>query len=592
MTPLSEHQSGRNPSKTFHRPLTQGPGTAKYVARDRDVSGAFWGEQIGEQVGARPEQPEPFLRGCLYPGLSDAAYPRANPTDSEHLPTDVWHAAQVPAGVRLEFVGEVDAVRIFYRTTTANLGYRGDGAGCTFSLYRAGQKIAEEDAVLGEGVVQLPLYGEPGRPAIVYLPEGMKPIVSGIEGIGGPIEPAPRQPRWLSYGEAVTQGWLASSPAMAWPAVTARKLGLDLCNFGYAGSTRADTATALAIAETPAEIVTISIGANIWSRFPHTPALCVEEVRAMLTLVRAGHPQTPIVVVSPLVRPEAEDTPNQLGSTLTELRIAIEEAVRERMISGDVRLHLVEGSTVVGVADLADGRYPGDDGHIRIAAAVGKVISPLVAELRDRAEARWEAERQAANPVEMPPLPSTDFLRQVGTVEVHRAPAAAPHMVPANASFVAPPAAPVSSGVPHGQARVPVPVQAARLPEHVHALAHAPAHAYVASHVPAAQMPGPVPSAAAPMQAQAQAQAAQAQAAAATYQDAGAPLAGYSAPGHDQYAASEEDGYVPSSSDRYATLQPASQQAPQPTGYPYGVPPDPPGAGANPYGYADSPREQ
>ena len=125
---------------------------------------AIVGEQIGEQVGARPEQPEPFLRGCLYPGLSDAAYPRANPADSEHLPTDVWHAAQVPAGVRLEFVGEVDAVRIFYRTTTANLGYRGEGAGCTFSLYRSGQKIAEEEAVLGEGVVQLPLYGEPGRP--------------------------------------------------------------------------------------------------------------------------------------------------------------------------------------------------------------------------------------------------------------------------------------------------------------------------------------------------------------------------------------------------------------------------------------------
>jgi hypothetical protein len=530
-------------------------------------------------VGARPEQPEPFVRGCLYPGLSDVAYPRANPTDSEHLPTDVWHAAQVPAGVRLEFVGEVDAVRIFYRTTTANLGYRGEGAGCTFSLYRSGQKIAEEEAVLGDGVVQLPLSGEPGRPAIVYLPEGMKPMVTGIEGIGGLIEPAPRQPRWVSYGDAVTQGWLASSPALAWPAVTARKLGLDLCNFGYAGSTRADTASALAIAATPAELVTISIGANNWSRFPHTPALCVEEVRAMLTLVRAGHPSTPIVVVSPLIRPEAEDTPNQLGSTLTELRIAIEEAVRERMISGDVRLHLVEGSTVVGVADLADGRYPGDDGHIRIAAAVGKVISPLVGELRDRAEARWQAEAAAANPVEMPSLPSTDFLRQVGTVEVHQPRTVAPQMVPANPAFLAPPAAPAPTGVPQGHpVPVPGPVQAARLPEpvHAHAHAHVQAHSYVPSHAPAApmhaqmpaQMPGPVPSASAP---------APAGPAAAT--DVGAPLAGYSTPGgQSPFATSEETGFAPSVSDRYAALQPVPQQSSQPTGYPYDVPPDPPGA--------------
>ena len=185
--------------------------------------------------------------------------------------------------------------------------------------------------------------------------------------------------------------------------MTARKLGLDLCNFGYAGSSRTDTAAAMRLADTPAEIVSISIGANTWSRFPHTPSLCAEEMRAMLTLVRAGHPNAPIVILSPLVRPDAEDTPNRLGSTLTELRIAIEEAVRERMISGDVRLHLVEGSTVVDVSDLADGRYPGDDGHIRIAAAVGKVISPLVGELRASAEARWEAEAAASNQVETAP---------------------------------------------------------------------------------------------------------------------------------------------------------------------------------------------
>ncbi len=512
-------------------------------------------------MGARPEQPEPFLRGCIYPGLSDVAYPRANPTDSEHLPNDVWHAAQVPVGVRLEFVGEVDAVRIFYRTTTANLGYRGEGAGCTFSLYRSGQKIAEEEAVLGEGVVQLPVSGEPGRPAIVYLPEGMKPIVTGIEGVGGPIEPAPRQPRWICYGDAVTQGWLASSPALAWPAVVARKLGLDLCNFGYAGATRTDTASALSIADVPAELVTISVGADNWSRFPHTPALCVEEVRAILTLVRSGHPQTPIVIMSPLVRPEAEDAPNRLGSTLTELRIAIEEAVRERMISGDVRLHLVEGSTVVGVTDLDDGRYPGDDGHIRIAAAVGKVISPLVNELRERAEARWEAEATAANQVEMPPLPSTDFLRQVGSVEHHQTQVVSPQ-VAANTGFGGAPPAPATPGVPPAPVHAPVPVQAAaRLPEPVHA------HAYAN-----AQVPGPVPTAASVAAAPAQ-----------SY-DAGTPLAGYATPNQDHYASGQDEGYAPASSEHYATLQPASQSPAQPAGYPYGVPPDPPGSsypGAN-----------
>ncbi len=490
---------------------------------------AVRGEQIGDQVGARPEQPEPFLRGCLYPGLSQVAYPRANPSDSEHLPGDVWNAAQVPAGVRLEFVGDVDAVRIFYRTTTANLGYRGEGAGCTFSLYRSGQKIAEEEAVLGEGVVQLPLSGEPGRPAIVYIPEGMKPVIAGIEGVGGQIEPAPRQPRWVCYGDAVTQGWLASSPAQAWPAVTARKLGLDLCNLGYAGSARTDTATAVTIADTAAELVSISIGADNWGRFPHTPALCVEEMRALITLVRAGHPNTPIVILSPLVRPEAEDMPNRLGSTLTELRIAIEEAVRERMISGDVRLHLVEGSTVVNVADLSDGRYPGDDGHIRIAAAVGKVISPLVSDLRDSAEYRWGTEAAAANQTEMPQLPSTDFLRQVGTFELRQPDVRSPQVAPADSSYAPPATARTPSLNPAHMARVPVHATVSSGPS------HAPAHVNVPSAPVRGQEPGPLPSAASP--------------------------------------------------------PPQAQPHPQPTGYPYSVPPSPPGAdqrGADRAGSAES----
>ncbi|MFZ0666706.1 MAG: GDSL-type esterase/lipase family protein, partial [Acidimicrobiales bacterium] len=366
-------------------------------------------------MSARPEQPEPFIRGCLYPGLSGVAYPRANPSESEHLPSDVWQAAQLPVGVRLEIVGEAQGVRIHYRTTTANFGYRGEGAGCTFSMYRSGQKIAEEEAVLGNGIVQLPLTGEPGRPAVVYLPEGMRPIITGIEGIGGVIAPALRQPRWLCFGDAITQGWLASSPAGAWPAVTARKLGLDLCNLGYSGAGRQDPASGLSLAETPAELVTISLGSNSWARFPHTPALCAEEVRALITLVRSGHRDAPIVVMSPLLRPDGEDAPNRLGATLTELRIAMEEAVRERMMAGDVRLHLVEGSTIIGQSELVDGIYPGDDGHIRIAAAIGKVLSPQMVEIRERAEARWAAEAAASMQLDISQLPSTDFLRQVET---------------------------------------------------------------------------------------------------------------------------------------------------------------------------------
>ncbi len=188
--------------------------------------------------------------------------------------------------------------------------------------------------------------------------------------------PAPLQPRWLAYGDAITQGWLASAPAMAWPAVAGRKLGLDVCNLGYAGTARGETTSAVLLAETPAEVVSIAFGLNNWSRVPHTTGLMAEEVRCFLSVVRRGHPEVPIVVVSPTARPDAEDTPNRVGATLAELRLSMEETVLDCIADGDKMLFLVEGLTAVGPEDLEDGIYPGDEGHRRLAAAVSRFSFP------------------------------------------------------------------------------------------------------------------------------------------------------------------------------------------------------------------------
>ena len=124
-------------------------------------------------------------------GLSpagDVPYPRANPSDTARLPADIWHAATVPVGVRLELVGDAEAIDIAYRTTSGNLGYRGDGAGITFSVWRGGRKVCEEEAVLGDGLVRLALGASaPDKPAIIYLPEGMQPLVQSLTAVKGGI---------------------------------------------------------------------------------------------------------------------------------------------------------------------------------------------------------------------------------------------------------------------------------------------------------------------------------------------------------------------------------------------------------------------
>src|SRR5438876_10036169 len=97
--------------------------------------------------------PKPFLRGVAFPPTNRIPYPRAKP--DPRLPADTWAQAKIPVGVRLELVGE--EVEIAYRTQTEDLGYRGDGAGRTFSAWRGGELLDEDKAELGEGSVKLSL---------------------------------------------------------------------------------------------------------------------------------------------------------------------------------------------------------------------------------------------------------------------------------------------------------------------------------------------------------------------------------------------------------------------------------------------------
>ncbi len=323
----------------------------------------------------RPAQPEPFVRGAPYPAAGEVPYPRANPTDTARLPSDTWHAAVVPAGVRLEVVGDAEAIDIAYRTTSGNLGYRGDGAGITFSVWRAGRKVCEEEAVLGDGLIRLSLGSAAAdKPATIYLPEGMQPVIQSLTAVKGEIRPAPDLPRWIAYGDSITQGWIASGPAQGWAAIAARKAGLDLVNLGYAAAGRGEIVSAEHIAALPADIISIAYGASCWTRVPHSVGMVAEGFTGFLDVVRDGHPEVPIVVISPVLRPDAEDEPNRLGATLADIRHAIESVTRDRIVEGDHTLALVAGEAIISADHLGDGIHPDDEGHKRIAATVGKAL--------------------------------------------------------------------------------------------------------------------------------------------------------------------------------------------------------------------------
>jgi lysophospholipase L1-like esterase len=308
---------------------------------------------------------EAFIRGCAWEGTTDVPYPRADPSDALRLPGDTWATAQLPVGVRVEFVGDAAEVEIEYRTATA--GYT-EGADHAFELWRSGVRVSTAPAVLGAGVARL-ATGDGDDRCIVYLPDAMQPTVLSVTPVGGSIEPAPLQRRWLVYGDSIAEGWVASRPSGAWPAVAGRAGGLDVVNCGYAGAARGEIASAEQLARVTADVISVSHGTNCWTRTPHSAAMVRAGMAAFLTVLRQGHPATPIVVVSPVLRPDAEATANRLGATLADLRAAIEEVAAAR---GDVTL--VPGLPLLDASLLADGIHPGDEGHRVLAAAIGAVV--------------------------------------------------------------------------------------------------------------------------------------------------------------------------------------------------------------------------
>jgi lysophospholipase L1-like esterase len=327
------------------------------------------------QARGRAPGVEPFLRGCAWGAVPGVPYPRFDPRDSSRLPADTWQCAQIPAGVRLELVGDAPRLELDYTTATDDLGYRGSGAGTMFASWRGGEQVDEQPAGLGAGTVTLDLGGPDDETAVVYLPEGMRPEVLALRAVGGTVEPAAPGPRWVAYGDSLLEGWVASAPALAWGAVAARRHGLDLVNLGYAGSARGEIPCAEAVAGLAADVISISHGTNCWTRIPHSAGMMRETTRAFLDIVRQGHPDTPMVVASPVIRPDAETTPNRLGATLGDLRLAMEEAVGARVDAGDDNITLVPGAEVITAAELADGIHPGDAGHARLAEVFGSAVA-------------------------------------------------------------------------------------------------------------------------------------------------------------------------------------------------------------------------
>ncbi|MBD0711419.1 MULTISPECIES: GDSL-type esterase/lipase family protein [unclassified Streptomyces] len=322
--------------------------------------------------------PVRFLRGTAW--LDGDRPVRADPADLARLPWDIAERAALPIGVRIEFAAGpgTRAVQLRYRAAVPERTDPLAGLRHCFALWHGTRFVGETCAApVAESTVTLPL--PPGGGVFtVHLPEGQAPVPLALRALGGELSAAPDRPRWLVHGDSITEGWWSTRPALSWPATVGRNLGLDTVNLGFAGGARGELALAEQLARLPGELITLAFGTNCWSRVPATADWLYATVRAFVGLVRRGHPDTPLLVVSPVLRPAAERRRNALGATLAELRGAMERAGRDLAAEGDGHLLVLPGGPLLAPEHLADGLHPDDRGHARIAAAVTEALRPHV----------------------------------------------------------------------------------------------------------------------------------------------------------------------------------------------------------------------
>ena len=216
---------------------------------------------------------------------------------------------------------------------------------------------------------------------------------------GAAAEPAPRtKRRWAHYGSSISHCLEAHGPTEIWPAVAAEVGEVDLLQFGIAGQCHLDQFVARSMVAQRPDLISLKVGINVVNANSFTTRTFAPAVHGFLDTLRDALPDTPIVVVSPIICPQVEDHPGPtittpdggirvvrnrpeelvpMSLTVRRIRTILAEAVTARQASGDFNLTYVDGLELFGEADapaLPDGLHPDGDGYLRIAERFAAIV--------------------------------------------------------------------------------------------------------------------------------------------------------------------------------------------------------------------------
>ncbi|MFJ8313238.1 MULTISPECIES: lipase [unclassified Streptomyces] len=237
----------------------------------------------------------------------------------------------------------------------------------------------------------------PGEKDIeLWLPQQCRTEVVGLWADAAAMPPRATGRRWLHHGSSVSHFPEADSPADTWPVIAAGLGDVELTNLSLAGNCLLDPFVARAVRDAPADLISLKLGLNVVTGASFRRRTFGPAVNGFLDTVRDGHPDTPLLVVSPVFCPPVEDTPGPTGRTpaghftalgdpadvprgaltLNVIRSELARIVTARA-AHDRNLHYLDGRELLGsddIRDLRDGLHPTVGGHHRIAERFSEIV--------------------------------------------------------------------------------------------------------------------------------------------------------------------------------------------------------------------------
>ncbi len=276
----------------------------------------------------------------------------------------VWELAQSPSGGRVRFRTNSGtlAIRLEYPEPPGMSNMHAFGQ-TGVDLYADG--VYRDTAIAGRdskpGLTQEHTFFKDrprtDREITLYLPLYMPVKVLGI-GIEADarLQPATRfalgRPI-VFYGTSITQGGCASRSGMSYQAILGRMLNVDYVNLGFFGNGRGEPELAAAVAAIDASAYVLDFAQN------NPTVESLREVYApFLETIRDKHPDTPVLVVTPIYASHESWAPD---ARLDRMRELIRGAAARRIGAGDRNLQIVEGTDLIGPwggAGLVDGTHP------------------------------------------------------------------------------------------------------------------------------------------------------------------------------------------------------------------------------------------